>query len=120
MFQKKEVLPPDTDGPSSAKVVDPFVVPYWFVRKVPNESDATMKASTVKVGEITLPCYVMKKGVDAGTELTVVSRPAAPQVVMAAKGVLVGGMGSADPKKRVAPPAGRGKGGKGAKMAKKA
>ena len=119
VFQKREVLPPDGDGASSAKVVDPFVVPYWAVRKVSNDSDATMKASTVKAGEITLPCYVMKKGVDAGTELTVVSRPAAgPQAVTAAKGVLVGGMGRADPKKRVAPKA-PGKGGKGAKVAKR-
>ena len=123
MFQKREVLPHDGDAASSAKVVEPFVVPFWAVRKVINENDATMKASTIKAGEITLPCYVMKRNLDAGTELTVVSRPvAAPPAVTAAKGVIVGGMGSADPRKRVAPPPpGRGgKGGKGGKKAKHA
>ena len=71
----------------------------WNVRKVNSENDATVMASTVQAGDFSLPCYVLKKNVSAGTELAIFVRPATSVPPKPAPAVLVKGT-AAGPKKR--------------------
>ena len=102
IFQKREVLP---TAASSEKKDEPFVVPYWNVRKVTSESDATVKASTIQAGDFSLPCYVLKKDAVAGTELTIFVRSATSAPSAPAASVLVKGKAMAGPKRAAAAPA---------------